>query len=64
MPYPNCEGYFVSESSVYHLLKAHYLIISPVFIVMKTASEFQDKTTAINQMWQTEFTYLKIIGWG
>ena len=37
---------------------------SPAFIVIKAASEFKDKTTAINQMWQTDFTYLKIIGWG
>ena len=56
--------YFVSEASVYRLLKAHDLITSPAFIVMKAASEFTDKTTAINQMWQTDFTYLKIIGWG
>jgi putative transposase len=57
-------GYFVSESSVYRLLKAHDLITSPAFVVIKAADEFKDKTTAPNQLWQTDFTYLKVIGWG
>jgi putative transposase len=47
-------GYFVSESTVYRLLKAHDLITSPAFIVMKAASEFTDKTARPNEMWQTE----------
>ena len=34
------ESYFVSESSVYRLLKAQDLIASPAFIVMKAADEF------------------------
>ena len=56
--------YFVSESSVYRLLKAHDLVTSPAYAVIKAADEFKDKTTAINQLWQTDFTYLKITGWG
>ena len=58
------EKYFVSEASVYRLLKAHDLIASPAYIVIKAAEEFKDKTTAPNQLWQTDFTYLKITGWG
>jgi transposase InsO family protein len=57
-------NYFVSEASVYRLLKAHDLITSPAYIVMKAADEFRDKTTAPNQLWQTDFTYLKVTGWG
>ncbi len=52
------------QASVYRLLKAHDLITSPAFIVVKAADEFKDKTTAPNQLWQTDFTYLKVIGWG
>jgi transposase InsO family protein len=62
--FTDSEGYFVSESSVYRLLKAHDLITSPAFVVIKAADEFKDKTTAPNQLWQTDFTYLKVIGWG
>ena len=62
--FTDTENYFVSEASVYRLLKSLDLITSPAFIVIKAADEFRDKTTAINQLWQTDFTYLKVIGWG
>ena len=62
--FTDTKRYFVSEASVYRLLKAHDLITSPAFVVIKAADEFRDKTTAPNQLWQTDFTYLKVIGWG
>ena len=62
--FTDTESYFVSEASVYRLLKALDLIASPAFIVIKAAEEFSDKTTAPNELWQTYFTYLKVIGWG
>ena len=32
--------------------------------MIKAADAFKDKTTAPNQLWQTDFTYQKVIGWG
>jgi transposase InsO family protein len=58
------ERSFVSEASVYRLLKERGLVTSPAFIVMKAADKFANPTTAINQLWQTDFTYLKVTGWG
>jgi len=56
--------YFVSEATVYRLLKAHDLITSPAYVVIKAADAFHTRTTRPNEMWQTDFTYFKIIGWG
>ena len=62
--FTDTKRYFVSETSVYRILKAHDLITSPAFVVIKAADAFRDKTTAPNQLWQTDFTYLKVTGWG
>jgi putative transposase len=48
--FTDTKGYFVSESSVYRLLKAHDLITSPAFIVVRAADDFKDNTTAPNQL--------------
>jgi transposase InsO family protein len=58
------QGFFISESSVYRILKCRGLITSPAYMVMKAEDEFKDKTIRVNEMWQTDFTYFKIIGWG
>ncbi len=62
--YTDEQSSFVSESTVYRLLKANDLITSPAYILMQAADKFQHPTTRINEMWQTDFTYCKIIGWG
>ena len=54
--------HFVSETSVYRILKAHDLVTSPAFALISVADEFHEKTTRPNQLWQTDFTYLKVIG--
>ena len=56
--------YFVSESSVYRLLKAQDLITSPAYILMQASDTFQQPSTRVNELWQTDFTYFKVIGWG
>lgn len=62
--FTDTERYFVSEASVYRLLKAQDLIPSPSYITIKAADEFHEKTVRPNQLWQTDFTYLKVVGWG
>ena len=56
--------YYLSESTVYRILKRYDLITAPAFIVLKTAERFANPTTAVHQLWQTDFTYLKVMGWG
>ena len=55
---------FISESSVYRILKDRGLITTPAHIFMQASDEFKDKTLFVHQMWQTDFTYFKILGWG
>ncbi len=58
------QGYYLSESSVYRILKANDLITSPNYTVISAKDKFDQPTTRVNQMWQTDFTYLKVVHWG
>lgn len=57
-------GVFISESSVYRILKKRGLITAPSHILISASNEFKDKTNFVHEMWQTDFTYFKIVGWG
>jgi len=54
----------VSESSVYRILKKEGLIKTAVVIAAKAAKEYNRKTECINEMWATDFMFVKVIGWG
>ena len=58
------EGYFISESSTYRILKANDLVTSPVFEVVSAKDKFDNPTTRVNELWQTDFTQLKVVNWG
>jgi transposase len=55
---------FISESSVYRILKPLGLTQLPQHDFLQAADEFHTKTNFVNEMWQTDFTYFKVIGWG
>jgi len=62
--YTDEKRYFVSESSVYRILKAADLITSPAYVLLSASDAFQHPTTRVHEMWQTDFTYFRIINWG
>jgi putative transposase len=58
------QGYFISESSVYRILKAFDLVESPAFNMISAKDKFEHPTKRVNELWQTDFTYFKIVNWG
>ena len=58
------EDHFLSESSVHRILKAVDLIPSPAYIVLSAATTARHLTHRPNELWQTDFTYLQVVGWG
>jgi len=58
------KAYFVSESSVYRILKDFDLIQSPAFEVITAKEKFENPTERVNEMWQTDFTQFLVLDWG
>ena len=61
---PDRNDYLVSESSGYRMLKALELITSGQFTVMSASDSCQHPTHRVNELWQTDCTYFRVVGWG
>jgi len=58
------KSYYVSESSVYRILKSFDLIQSPAFEIITVKDKFENPTKRVNEMWQTDFTQFLVVDWG
>jgi putative transposase len=57
------EGFAVSESTVYRILKREGLVKRRE-TELEAAKEYHIKTTRPHQMWATDASYFKVVGWG
>jgi transposase InsO family protein len=57
------EGFAVSESTVYRLLRREGLVKRQEITPM-AANEYHTKTTQPHQLWATDASYFKVVGWG
>ncbi len=57
------EGFAVSESTVYRILKREGLVKRQELQVV-AAKEYHTKTTRPHQMWATDASYFRVAGWG
>jgi putative transposase len=55
---------YVSESTVYRILKREGLIKPAEIIGFKASKEYRHKTQCPNQLWATDCCHLKVMGWG
>ena len=58
------EGFHVSESTVYRILKREGLIEPDEISVFKAGKEYHRKTKGPNELWVTNCAHLKVVNWG
>ena len=56
-------GFTVSEATVYRVLKRHGLNRTITVLGFPATKEFRVKTTAPNQLWQSDARYFFVAGW-
>ena len=57
------EGFAVSESTVYRILRREGLVKRQE-TQLSAANEYHTKTTRPHQMWATDASYFRVVGWG
>lgn len=57
-------GFSISESSVYRILKAKGLVADRESKGFPASQEYSYKPKRVNEQWQIDATYLKVVGWG
>jgi putative transposase len=57
------EGFAVSESTVYRILRREGLVKRQE-TQLTAAKEYHSKTTRPHQMWATDASYFRVVGWG
>jgi len=57
-------GNYISESTVYRILKSHGLIKLVETSGFKAAKEYHRKTSHPNELWPSDCCHLKVFGWG
>ena len=56
-------GFSVSESTVYRILRREGLV-KRVEMKLAAGKEYHRKTTGPHQMWATDASYFRVVGWG